>query len=199
MNYIYDIVLNFQDYYYNFYEWKNKDKIKNIYKIPIYRVSNKDILIFKNNKVKIDKNFLNKIKKNMCLISNTKITIGLLFNPSGDLIKRSSLLYDEEEEANNIAKSLKETKIIFLENKKNKYQDKLRIEIEKKETILNYLNKITDPIVLKYLYYVYFKKEEENKEIKKILKKELEKSWSKNHNNLYQTINILNKKNLPIK
>lgn len=199
MNYIYDIVLNFQDYYYNFYEWKNKDKIKNIYKIPIYRVSNKDILIFKNNKVKIDKNFLNKIKKNMCLISNTKITIGLLFNSSGDLIKRSSLLYDEEEEANNIAKSLKETKIIFLENKKNKYQDKLRIEIEKKETILNYLNKITDPIVLKYLYYVYFKKEEENKEIKKILKKELEKSWSKNHNNLYQTINILNKKNLPIK
>lgn len=199
MNYIYDIVLNFQDYYYNFYEWKNKDKIKNIYKIPLYRVSNKDIITFKNNKVKVDKDFLNKIKKNMCLISNTKQTIGLLFNSYGNLIKRSSLLYDEEEEANNIAKSLKETKIIFIENKKNKYQDKLRIEIEKKETILNYLNKTSDKIVLKYLYYVYFKKEEKNKEIKKILKKELEKSWSKNHNNLYQAINILNKKNLPTK
>ena len=199
MNYIYDIVLNFHPYYYNFYEWKNKDKIKNIYKIPIYRVNDKDILTFKNNKVKVDKTFLNNIKKNMCLISNTKLTIGLLFNSNGNLIKRSSLLYDEEEEANNIAKSLKETKISFIENKKNKYQDKLRIEIEKKETILNFLNKITDPIILKYLYYVYFKKEEESNDIKKILKKELEKSWSKNHNNLYQTINILNKKNLPTK
>ena len=63
MNYIYDIILNFQDNYYQFFEWRHKDKIKNIMKIPVYRVSNKDILILKNNKVKIDEVFLNKIRQ----------------------------------------------------------------------------------------------------------------------------------------
>ena len=30
MDYIYDIVLNFNDDYYEFYEWKQEDKIINI-------------------------------------------------------------------------------------------------------------------------------------------------------------------------
>ena len=29
MEYIYDIVLNFNDCYYEFYEWNNKDKSRN--------------------------------------------------------------------------------------------------------------------------------------------------------------------------
>ena len=56
MNYIYDIVLNFQDNYYNFFEWNREDKIKNIIKIPLYRVSDKDINILKNNIIKVSKN-----------------------------------------------------------------------------------------------------------------------------------------------
>ena len=85
MNYIYDIVLNFQDNYYNFFEWNRSDKLKNIIKIPLYRVSDKDIIILKNNKVKVDKELIKKIKldnknykKIICLVSNKKITIGLL-------------------------------------------------------------------------------------------------------------------------
>ena len=62
MNYIYDIVLNFQDNYYNFFEWNREDKIKNIIKIPLYRVSDKDINILKNNIIKVSKEFINKIK-----------------------------------------------------------------------------------------------------------------------------------------
>ena len=38
MDYIYDIVLNFNDDYYEFYEWKQEDKIINIKKIPIYKI-----------------------------------------------------------------------------------------------------------------------------------------------------------------
>ena len=34
MEYIYDIVLNFNDCYYEFYEWKSTDKIINIKRIP---------------------------------------------------------------------------------------------------------------------------------------------------------------------
>ncbi len=32
MEYVYDIVLNFRDKYYDFYEWNKKDKIINIKK-----------------------------------------------------------------------------------------------------------------------------------------------------------------------
>ena len=35
MDYIYDIVLNFHENYYEFYEWKSSDKIINVKKITI--------------------------------------------------------------------------------------------------------------------------------------------------------------------
>lgn len=43
MNYIYDIVVNFQKNYYEFFEWQKEDKIKNITRLPIYKVSDSDI------------------------------------------------------------------------------------------------------------------------------------------------------------
>ena len=203
MNYIYDIVLNFHEQYYNFYEWTKKDKINNITKIPIYRISNKNILILKNNKVKIDDKFLSTIKKdnknykkNICLVSNTKITIGLLFDNLGNLIKRSSLIYEEEDEANDYCKTLKTTNINYIENIQIPLRNKIRYEIEKKEIIRNYLNKTKDISILKYLYYEYFKKECINtKEIKKTLNEELDKEWNKEQNNIYNIIKLLNKKN----
>ena len=36
MDYIYDIVLNFQNNYYEFYEWKTSDKIINVKKMLVY-------------------------------------------------------------------------------------------------------------------------------------------------------------------
>ena len=175
MNYIYDIVLNFHEHYYNFFEWDRKDKITNITKIPLYRVSNQDILILKNNKVKIDSILLNKIKKdnknykkNMCLVSNTKIAIGLLFDNYGNLQKRSSLIYEEEDEVNDYCTNLKITKINYLENIEIQTKEKLRLEIEKKEKLIEYINNTKDISTLKYLYYEYFKKECNNQnEIKK--------------------------------
>ena len=100
MNYIYDIVLNFQDNYYQFFEWNRTDKIKNISKIIVYRVSDKDLKDLTYNQITIDIELLKKIKeenkknqKIMCLVSNTKQSIGLLFSEEGILLKRSSLLF----------------------------------------------------------------------------------------------------------
>ncbi len=201
MSYIYDIVLNFQENYYNFFEWNRNDKIKNIIKIPLYRITDKDINNFKYNKIKISKDFLDKIiidnknyKKIICLVSNTKITIGLLFNEEGTLIKRSSLLFEEEDEANELAKKLSLTKINYLNNTKIKPSNKLRIEKEKKQELINYLINTDSEITLKYLYYEYYQKEpKQNYNIKKILLKELSKEWNKNQNNLYKIINKLTK------
>ena len=207
MNYIYDIILNFQDNYYQFFEWRHKDKIKNIMKIPVYRVSNKDILILKNNKVKIDEVFLNKIrqdnkrdKKNMCLVSNTQITIGLLFDKNGTLLKRSSLIFEEEDEVNDYCKDLKITKINYLENIEIPSYNNLRLEKEKKEKLIDYITNLTDISILKYLYYEYFKTEcNSSIKIKKGLKIELEKEWTKKQKNLFYTIYLLNKNKLPMK
>ena len=203
MNYIYDIVLNFQDNYYEFYEWHPKDKIKNISKIPVYKVSDKDILILKNNKVKIDNIFLNRIKEDnkknkkiICLVSNTKLSIGLLFDNNGKLLKRSSLIYEEEDEVNDFCKELELTKINYIENKEIHSSNKLRLEIEKKDILMKYLNNTKDIKTLKYLYYEYYQKEcDDIIKIKKSLRKELEKDWTKQQNNLYHTVKILNKKN----
>ena len=201
MNYIYDIVLNFQDNYYNFFEWNREDKIKNIIKIPLYRVSDKDINILKNNIIKVSKEFINKIKidnknykKLICLISNTKISLGLLFNEEGYLIKRSSLIFDEEEECIEVSKKLPVTNIEYIENKKVEYQNKLRIEKEKKKKLINYIKDNNNSTILKYLYYDYYQKEPNDiNEIKKSLLRELNKEWNIKQNNLYKTINMFSK------
>ena len=201
MSYIYDIILNFHEHYYEFFEWRRNDKIKNIIKIPLIRVSDNDILNFKNNKIKVDKNFINKIKENnnktICLVSNTKITIGLLFDNNGTLLKRSSLIYEEDNEVNNICKNLKTKKITYIENTPIPLKNKLRLEIERKDIILNYIKKEKDIQKLKYLFYEYFKKENNNiNQIKESFIKELEQEWNQKQNNLYNLVKLLNRKNL---
>ena len=51
MNYIYDIVLNFNKEYYSFYEWNRKDNIINVKKIPLFLVDNECFNIMKYDNV----------------------------------------------------------------------------------------------------------------------------------------------------
>ena len=53
MNYIYDILLNFNDIYYDFYEWNISDNIEHIRKIPLFKISIKDMITIKNNYIKL--------------------------------------------------------------------------------------------------------------------------------------------------
>jgi hypothetical protein len=201
MNYIYDIVLNFQNNYYNFFEWSRKDKLKNISKISLYHITDKDMLILKNNKVTINNSFLEQIKNDnkkhkhiICLVSNGKLAIGLQFDNNGNLKKRSSLIFEEEEEVINAIKYLPITKIDYVQNIPIKYQNKLRIEKEKKDTLINYITNNSDILTLKYLYYEYYEKETNNISlIKKSLLKELSKEWNSKQNNLYTIVNMLQK------
>ena len=199
MNYIYDIVLNFQDNYYQFFEWNRTDKIKNISKIIVYRVSDKDLKDLTYNKIIIDIELLKKLKeenkkhkKIMCLVSNTKQSIGLLFSEEGILLKRSSLLFEEENEVNQFSKELPITKITYQENKKNIPSNKLRIELEKKDTLIHFIKKTNDITTLKYLYYEYFSEEcNDEQNIKTTLLNILEQEWNTKKTNLYQIITLL--------
>lgn len=207
MNFIYDIVLNFQDNYYQFFEWRRMDKVKNISRIAIYHIETKDLNDIKYNQVIIDEQFLaqvkednKKYKKLMCLVSDTKQTIGIMIAQDGTITKRSSLLFEEEEEANNYAKTLPLTKIDYVKNIKVLPKNCLRIELEKKDTLIEYLTKNNDLPTLKYLYYEYFQEEcDDANQIKKILLAELEKEWTKKQNNLYQIIQLITSKKLSMK
>ncbi|MBR3161178.1 MAG: hypothetical protein IKF19_00405 [Bacilli bacterium] len=199
MTYIYDIIVNFQNNYYQFFEWLPKDKIININKISLYRVSDQNLLYLKENIIKVDEKLIKKIKEDnkrhkkiMCIVSNGKNALALLFDKKGYLIKRSSLIFEEEEEAINLIKNINEITIKFKKNKSNHYQNKLRIEKEKKETIISYIKNTKDLLKLKYLYLECYEKELNDLIlIKKALLEELSKDWNNKQKKIYNIIDLL--------
>ena len=97
MDYIYDIVLNFQNEYYDFYEWQPTDKIINIKRLPIYKISHKDYLNIKKNNITIVINTLPKPNKIFLVTSGIEV-MGVLIDNHGKISKKSSLLFDEADE-----------------------------------------------------------------------------------------------------
>ena len=100
MNYIYDIVLNFNKEYYSFYEWNRKDNIINVKKIPLFLVDNECFNIMKYDNVCVSKDFINVIRDKTytytrsklgpsLLISNEKEVIAIMFNENGNLISEN--------------------------------------------------------------------------------------------------------------
>ena len=208
MNYIYDIVLNFNKEYFEFFEWKKTDKIINVKKIPVFRVCDKDMQILKFNKVKLSQDFLEKIYnltlfyskmdnyKYLCLVSNTVETIGLMFDKEGNLIKRSSLIFDEEDEVNDEVTNEEEFKFNYIENNNVEIEYLSRMDKEKRDYLIKFINKldvIKDESILKYLFYDYFEKEEDDcSKIKKILLKEINNNDS-NKNKLCDLVKVFRK------
>jgi hypothetical protein len=192
MDYIYDIILNFQNNYYEFYEWKKEDKLINIKKILIYKISNEDYLKLKHNDVVIDiKEFPKQIK--MMLVTNGEEVMGILFEQSGKVIKRSSLLLDESEEILEEKEIIKNIKIKFLKNTSKKKILLGRIAEEQSFFLEDFLSKIDlnkDKYLLKYIYYDIYQEEEDNP---KIIQKKLEELMNTNNKELYNSIQKINK------
>ena len=44
MNYIYDVLLNFNDKLYEFYDWNKSDDVKHVRRVPIFKISTKQFL-----------------------------------------------------------------------------------------------------------------------------------------------------------
>ena len=198
MNYIYDIVLNFNKELYEFFEWQDDDNLINIRKIPLIKINDDDFVSLLYNKIKIEKLVLDTFKKKfslyseeingnvICIVTNGQRAMGVMFDQLGNLIGRSAMLLDEEEEVLEESENLEETKLLYEINKTQQVNIKLsRVEIEKKQYIENFLNAIDDIKILKYIYFDYFDREAEKEDIKKILLMELEKKWDNNLNRLY--------------
>lgn len=205
MNYIYDIILNFNEEFYDFYEWKSNDNVINVRKIPVLKVDENTYISLKNNKVQVSMETIDSLKKNfslynekiegniICLITNGMSAFGVMFNNNGYLIKRSSMLFDEEEEVIDESENIKEVKIDFIKNEKQKSNNISRIVKEKQKFIKDYISSLDDELTLKYIYYDYFEKEENKNNIKEILLSEINSEWNSKLSKLYDLTKLLNK------
>lgn len=191
MDYIYDIVLNFQNDYYDFYEWKITDKIINIKKILVYSVSNQEYLNLKYNEVILDKNELpNKTK--MFLVTNGIEVMGILLDNNGKIIKRSSLIFDESDEVLEEKETIKELPLKYKKNIQKSHISNSRILTEKKKFLQKYfsnIEKIKDEYLLKYIYYDIYNIEENNINI---VYKKLQELVYDDINTIYNSIKKIN-------
>lgn len=205
MRYIYDIVLNFEKCFFEFYEWEKNDNIINIKKIPVFFVNNETYKIIKHNSVTVNIEFVDKLRDKTftynkikvgpsCLISNGMEVIGLLFNDKGDVIKKSSLLIDEEEEVLEEITDSDVYVIDIVKSRKIKKDNFNRRDSERRDFLINYINKENNISNLKYLYYDYFELEENDSNIiKDKLTNEIKNNWNKKFNSFYETVKIINK------
>lgn len=172
MIFIYDIFINPNEEFYDFYEWDEFDNIKHIRKSPLIKVKGEVISKIIEKNLIINKVFLNNIfnkcelfkdkkieyVKYGCIFSDKNRSIFCNFNDEGYIEKISSVSISEELEILDIVETLEEKDIKYkLDNKKYIKSSLTREQKIIINSILNELNNIKDDNdKLEYLYYEWF-------------------------------------------
>ena len=179
MKYVYDIILNFNEKYYDFFQWNTNDNIDYIKKIPVYKVSNEVIRDLILNKIQINKSFIEEIYNKceiytnvgiekieyVCLFCSEDTVIGIEFNSNGKSLYKSDLIIDESID---IIRFMKKSKISKIDYKLIEHH-KINFITRKEENMINFIKRelkdmyMNDKIdKLKYIYYECFGKDEIN-------------------------------------
>jgi len=205
MNYYYDILLNFQNNFYMFYEWDELDCIEFIKKIPLFHIESKALIEAYSNIIQVNIDFLKQIEnktklknskylKYACIVSDGKNSIALEFNDDGKVINKSSLIIEDELNINefiySISKSHIEYKVIsedifFKEIRQElKIKKILKIEIENMYKNKNFSK-------LKYIYLEWFETILDNIDIMyKNMLERLNDKLSEKEYHIYELIKI---------
>ena len=175
MNYYYDVVLDFQENNYYFYDVEKDDCFEYIKKIPIFQISNKTYKDVINYNIVFDKSFLKKIHNKTvtknglleysCILADRNNCIALEFSEDGTVITRSILSLEDEL---NILEAIytidlinikyeKKGSLIINKNLKKEEYIKHLINIE-----INKLYKENNLYKLQFLYLEWFGKKETN-------------------------------------
>ncbi len=179
MKYIYDIILNFNEELYEFYEWEDEDSFDYVKKIAIIKVTKDVFNDILNNKIMIDSEIVkslfntcevytkNSVKyiEYACLFTSNSSIIAVEFNYKGISILKSDLLIDE---ALDIIELMKKTKPLDL-NYKIISISKKELITRKEKNMLSFMQREIDNMYnnnniekLKYIYYECFNKNESN-------------------------------------
>lgn len=178
MNYIYDIILNFQERIYDFYEWNKTDVITHIRKIPVFKISSKDLYNIENYNVVLDDLFLEKILnktevfsgrtiKNIeyaCILCDGLNVLAIKIDKKRYYF--SKLIIEEELEVTESLARVKEIEIEYqLKEPKSKFKFLTRKEVEMESYVKKELKKLEtngEEEKLQYLYFECFGKKEFN-------------------------------------
>ena len=180
MIYIYDILLNFNDDVpFEFFEWREEDKIEHIKKIPLYKVSRLTLEDFLYGKIRVDSIFLEDIYNKTevyqngtvekipyaAIFSDGTIALAVELNEQGESVSKSRLLLDEEEEVLEFSYDLREIPLHYICDKKTSFSYQTRFEKQMKhflkhefETAIQEQNKEK----IKYFYEECFEKKYSN-------------------------------------
>lgn len=211
MIYIYDVVLNWtdEDKVYEFFEWELNDEIEHIKRIPLFKIDSINFDNILKYDFKVDKTFLDKIynltekyvTNGVSKINySTIITDGLRalaieFDDEGEAIYRSRLLLDEEQEVIIISNKLSIYDLnITIGKFRNCEKFVTRLEQNIKKVLIKEINDSyikCDFDKLKYLYFEFFGKEQDDIDIvyNKLLSS-IDKEINYNHNKLYEVIKL---------
>lgn len=207
MYYYYDVLLNFgiDGELYEFYEWEEEDNVEFIKKIPLFRVSLdclKDTLKYKT---KFDSSLVEQIKEktivkgsteslNTFLISDSKNTLALEVNEEGKVISRSKLLPSDELNISEVMFTIRESTLHYEKLEKYPSITTLRQERKIKKLIqqeIDTLYEENNTSKLKYLYYEWFNKNNDNiEEIYKEMASSLQKEYNDNLSIVYDFIKL---------
>lgn len=206
MNYVYDILSNFNQELYDFYDWDKNDNFTHLRKVPSFRVSKEVLVDLMFKKVKIKGNLLKLIKDKTqmftkegvdvieyCfIVSDSVNALGVILDEDGVVYKRSKFLVSEELEIN---KCLKASKIYNVEynllSSKTHYSNMTRNEEKVTNLILNELELIMDSTdKIDYLYYEWFNTNKGKNKYKKLVSS-IKSSYTSKHEYILELLNLL--------
>ena len=209
MTNIYDVLLNFTDEEKipEFFEWDNNDILDHVKKIPLIRISKNKLNDFINYNLVVEESFLEQIKNKTyaykkesnleyaTLLSDINKVIAVEFDKKGNIISRSSLLLDEEEDILAEVMDLEEENISYkIKNKYNINYFLTRQEQKRKNYLLKEITNLykeNNIDKLTFLYEELYKKDNLSfEEMYKKLKQDITKDYSKKHNLLYDIVRL---------
>lgn len=206
MNYVYDILSNFNQELYDFYDWDKNDNFTHLRKVPSFRISKEVLVDLMFKKVKIKGNLLKLIKDKTqvftkegvdvieyCfIVSDSVNALGVILDEDGVVYKKSKFLVSEELEIN---KCLKTSKIYNVEynllSSKTHYSNMTRNEEKVTNLILNELELIMDSTdKIDYLYYEWFNTNKGKNKYKKLVSS-IKSSYTSKHEYILELLNLL--------
>ena len=209
MNYIYDVVLNFNDYkdVYDFYEWEKSDNYTYVEKIPIFVVNSFQMEEILFSRIKISNTLLSSISNKTILengiisysflVTNREKVIGLKFNNNGELVEVSNLLLDEEDA---VIEEVDDFDIDYLDYEIIDIVSNNLFLTRKDRFIRNYLLKEIDILYknnnydeINYLYYEIFNDNCSIHNKYKLLVNGIKNNYTEDYSKLYNTIKLSKK------
>lgn len=211
MTYVYDLLINLNDYDYKFYEWIESDIIEYLKKSVLIKVSDYIYKKILTNNIIIGNKTLEMIKDKSCILKNKRIetitymgiftngkdVIGLTFSSDGKSLEKTRFTIQDELELLETSKPLKYTKIDYKKISNNKYNISIisRDDMEDMNKIISELKNIKDDKdKINYLYYEWFNKKSKLSNPYEELIDDIKKNYS-NNKEFLKLLNLINIKN----